>query len=263
MTAMKTISDDDLVLYHYRDGLDATRIAEIELALSRDAGLHARHQALTRTLGQVGTDATPALDEAFEQRLWHALAPRIDAIRPPLQVRLREWLQGLAPPRAAWAGAAALLVALGLGYYAGRSGAPAGGPMPGPLPAQVAGSQPQEAAARVLAAYVSEHLRATEGLLLTASNADSAAIRAGNREVAHALVDSNRLYALAAARAGNLRLADFLRQLEPVLLDLANQPADASIESTEGLREYLRKTDLLFQVRATQAQVESAETNRI
>ena len=261
MTTMKTISDDDLVLYHYRDGLDATRIAEIELALSRDAGLHARHQALTETLARVGTDETPAPDEAFEQRLWHALAPRLDAIKPPLQVRLREWLQGLAPPRAAWAGAAALLVALGLGYYAGRSGAPDGAPTP--LPAQIAASQPQDAAARVLAAYVSEHLRATEGLLLTASNSDSAAIRAGNREVAHALVDSNRLYALAAARAGNLRLADFLRQLEPVLLDLANQPADASIESTEGLREYLRKTDLLFQVRATQAQVESAETNRI
>jgi hypothetical protein len=42
-----------------------------------------------------------------------------------------------------------------------------------------------------------------------------------------------------------------------VLIDLANQPADAPVESREGLRDYLRKTDLLFQVRATQARIET------
>jgi len=47
-----------------------------------------------------------------------------------------------------------------------------------------------------------------------------------------------------------------------VLLEVANQPADAPIESREGLREYLRKTDLLFQVRATQARVDAANRHR-
>jgi len=47
-----------------------------------------------------------------------------------------------------------------------------------------------------------------------------------------------------------------------VLLELANLPADAPIESREGLREYLRKTDLLFQVRATQARVDPANRHR-
>jgi hypothetical protein len=83
-------------------------------------------------------------------------------------------------------------------------------------------------------------------------------LHASNSDVAATLVESNRLYAAAAARAGNTRLADFLRQLEPVLIDLANQPADASIQSRDGLRDYLRKTDLLFQVRATQARIDSA-----
>jgi len=89
-----------------------------------------------------------------------------------------------------------------------------------------------------------------------AANSDSADLRSGNADLAATLVDSNRLYAAAAARSGNTRLADFLRQLEPVLIELANQPADASVESVEGLRDYLRKTDLLFQVRATQARME-------
>jgi hypothetical protein len=117
-------------------------------------------------------------------------------------------------------------------------------------------------AANVLDTYVAEHLRATEGLLLTAVNSDSTELHAGNRDLAATLVDSNRLYALAAARSGNTRLADFLRQLEPVLLELANQPADASIQSTDGLRDYLRKTDLLFQVRATQARIDAAGKHR-
>jgi hypothetical protein len=47
-----------------------------------------------------------------------------------------------------------------------------------------------------------------------------------------------------------------------VLIELANQPADAPVESVDGLRDYLRKTDLLFQVRATQARIDSAGKHR-
>ncbi len=75
-------------------------------------------------------------------------------------------------------------------------------------------------------------------------------------ELAQSLVESNRLYALAAARAGNARLADFLRQLEPVLLSLANQTGTATVQSSEDLRRFLDATDLLFQVRATEARLD-------
>src|SRR6185369_2704212 len=156
-------------------------------------------------------------------------------------------LHSLLLPRAALAAACMLLLAIGIGFYAGRSTAP--------QPDEIAQTRANAMATRVLDAYVAEHLRATEGLLLTAVNSDDAGL-VGNRDLAASLVDSNRLYAAAAARSGNTRLADFLRQLEPVLIELANQPADASVESVEGLRDYLRKTDLLFQVRATQARME-------
>jgi hypothetical protein len=69
------------------------------------------------------------------------------------------------------------------------------------------------------------------------------------------LVESNRLYALAAARDGNTRLATFLRQLEPVLISLANQPGSATVQSSEDLHQFLDATDLLFQIRATQARL--------
>jgi hypothetical protein len=74
--------------------------------------------------------------------------------------------------------------------------------------------------------------------------------------LAASLVDANRLYARAAARSGNAQLSEFLRQLEPVLISLANPPASSNIKGNEGLRDYLHATDLLFQVRATKARLD-------
>jgi hypothetical protein len=117
-------------------------------------------------------------------------------------------------------------------------------------------------AALVLDAYVAEHLRATEGVLMTASNSGNTEILDGNRALAAQLVESNRLYALAAARAGNTQLADFLRQIEPVLISLANGPAASPVQSPDGLREYLRNTDLMFQVRAAEARLDRNGAHR-
>jgi anti-sigma factor RsiW len=249
---MNSISDNELILYFYRDGLDARRIAEIEAALRAQPELRERHARLQRTLGAV--DAAPIIeaDPEFSARVWRKLEQRIGRSIPARAAagwreRLRDLLQSLLSPRFAIAATGMLALAVGIGYYAGRSSA-----------THDVAVRESAMAARVLDAYVTEHLRATEGLLLTAANSDSADLRAGNADLAATLADSNRLYAAAAARAGNTRLADFLRQLEPVLIELANQPADASVESVEGLRDYLRKTDLLFQVRATQARMEPA-----
>jgi len=249
---MNTISDNDLILYFYRDGLDAARIAEIDAALQASPSVRERYTALRRTLDAVESGPAIEPDAGFTDRIWRRLEQRMEQASPqPARTdwreRIGELLHSLLSPRFALAATCALALAVGLGYYAGRSSA-----------THEATVRENAMAARVLDAYVSEHLRATEGLLLTAANSDSTGLAAGNSELAATLVESNRLYAAAAARAGNTRLADFLRQLEPVLLELANQPADASIESRDGLRDYLRKTDLLFQVRATQARIETA-----
>ena len=246
---MNPIRDNDLILYFYRDGLDAARIAEIDAALRVSEPLRARFAALRRTLDAADEAPTIEPDADFSRRVWRRLEQRIDAAprRRSWADMLRDLLDSLLSPRFALAATALLAIAVGIGYYAGRQSAN-----------NEVAARDNAMAARVLDAYVADHLRATEGLLLTAANSDSSGITAGNSELASTLVESNRLYAAAAARAGNTRLADFLRQLEPVLIELANQPADASVEARDGLRDYLRKTDLLFQVRATQARIDTA-----
>jgi hypothetical protein len=252
---MIPIKDNDLILYHYRDGLDADRLAEIDAALSASDALRDRYAGLRDLLGAADAVPVPALPADFERRLWERLSPHLATTAPVAgranwRERLRNLLPPMTAPRVAWAAAFGLVLALGAGFLVGRHSLPE--------PDATAQAQTPTMAARVLDRYVAEHLRATEGVLLTAVNSDSSELLGGNRELASALVDSNRLYALAAARSGNTRLADFLRQLEPVLLDLANQPASSSIQSVEGLRDYLRDTDLLFQVRATEARIDAA-----
>ncbi|HVJ63507.1 MAG TPA: hypothetical protein VM555_12450 [Tahibacter sp.] len=251
---MDTIRDTDLILYHYRDGLADDEIARIAAALAQSPDLRRRYEAIYATLHAADTLPGFEPDAGFDRRLWNVLDARIDAAervaaRPAEPKRSwRDWL--FAPgPRLALGGAFALALALGVGYQLGRDSAPES--------PRVATQDDAMRSSRVLDAYVAAHLRATEGAVLTAVNSDSADLLAGNRELAANLIDSNRLYAAAAVRAGNTRLADFLRQLEPLLLELANPPAGGSIQSTDGLRDYLDKTDLLFQLRATQKRIDS------
>ena len=256
---MNPITDDDLVLYRYRDGLDAARIEQIAAALAESPALRERYAAIERAIAHFDSqDIEP--DPDIGSRLWRRLSPQLEAAgvfasssRGMLD-RLRAWL---APPQArfAFAVAATVLIAIAVGFVVGRQSVTA-------LPPQVASNEVETAAARVLEAYVAANLRATEGVLLTASNSGDASLQEGNRELAQSLVESNRLYALAAARAGNTQLAAFLRQLEPVLLSLANQPGTATIQSSEDLRHFLDSTDLLFQVRTIEARLDRSGKRR-
>lgn len=253
---MIPINDNDLILYHYRDGLDEARLAEIDDALQASGGLRARYARLCRVLGDADAQA-PSPPAGFESRLWSNLDRRIASEHgaralPGLLDRLRAFMESVRGPRLAWAGAGAfaVMIALGIAFQIGRYSAPQ-------APAETIASAPSMAD-RVLDGYVAGHLRATEGLLMTAVNDSGGELLDGNRKLAAALVDSNRMYALAAARSGNARLADFLRQLEPVLLEVANQPATSTVEDMQGLRDYLRNTDLLFQVRATESRMDVA-----
>jgi len=241
---MNPITEDDLVLYHYRDGLDDARAREIERALASDADLRAQLSSIEAALDAAGRDPIPEPTADFEQRVWARIAARVEPV--PLRPKRAA---ALARPLAI---AAMLVLAIGLGYALGRR----------EPPAPTVAVEPPQVADRILAAYVAKHLQSTEGLLMTATNNDDAELAKANRELAAALVESNRLYASAATRSGNARLAEFLHRLEPVLIDLANQPAGAGIGSGAGLRDYLDQTDLLFEVRATKARIDPAGSHR-
>ena len=241
---MQRISDDDLIVFHYRDGLDAERLAQIAQAVQDSPDLAARYERLKTLLDGLDEVPVPQPDAGFEARVWANLESRI----APSNVIPIGTPRRRTAPVLRWVGfAAAAMLVLAAGFFAGRQSVP---------PPQVA-AEKDRSSGRVLDAYVAAHLRQTEGLLLTAVNSDSTQLRSGDAELAASLVESNRLYAAAATRAGNARLADFLRQLEPLLLELANPASAPDISVRQGLRDYVRSNDVLFQVRATEARLDA------
>lgn len=235
---VQPISDEDLVLFHYRDELPRERMQEIEEALFFDAGLRLRLAALRETLS-AASDAwpQPEADTGLEARVWERLAPALPKrVKEPAQSRL-DWRSWFSFPRNSQiAFASMLLAALGIGYLLGRPAAP-------PHDALLA----EDASRRVLASYLAAHLEDTERALLVASNSPGDGAAAS--ELAVSLLDTNRMYALAAERAGKPALGQFLRELEPVLIELANE--DGAIAA--GLGDEIRRRDLTFKTRAAAA----------
>jgi hypothetical protein len=238
---MNHVTDRELVLFHYGEGLGAARKAEVEESLSLDAELRLRLADLRESLAVVdATWPTPEPDAGLEARLWQRLEPRL----PPRAARgwWRRWRELIEPLRPApFAFASLLIVALGVGYLAGRQQSPEAPPLAAaPLLAD-------DASSRVLAAYLVAHLQDTERALLVASRSPQDGPAA--RQLAEGLLQSHRLYAVAAERAGKPQLAAFLRELEPVLIELANEQGSVS----PALGEAIVSRDLAFKSRAAAA----------
>jgi hypothetical protein len=208
------ITDDELLLYHYRDGLDADERARIGAALSRQPELAQRLQTLVARL-----DAAAALPEvpvpAPVQQRWQAAlesAAQLDSAR---EVRA---------PRTAhrwdfrWATAAAVAaVAIFL-----------------VMPERTAEIAPP--AATTAAAGTAEASAYERGLKfhLASTEQQLAGIGSATPEERARLIETilaqNRIYALAAERAGEPQLARVLRAFAPVLESLAQEDGDSSAD---------------------------------
>lgn len=248
MSSQRSIpGDDELLLFHFGEDLGPERMQSIALAIAEDPRCAARYAELKRLLA-ASTSALGAVAEprpGFEQRAWRRLAPQLR----PAQESRAWWRGGWGPPLA-------LAASVGLGIALGRlwQAAPPASTSPAAV-AQVVALE-GDAGARLLAVRLAAHLGRTERLLRAADNGAEAS------EFAQTLIDSNRLYAAAAERAGKPTLAAFLTELEPVLRELANADADASLGGGELAREQIRSRDLLFRLRALQT-LQSAPTQRL
>lgn len=262
---MKTIGDDELVLYYYRDGLDVARRAEIAATLAKDARLSQRLARLRSVLDAAALDRAPEPDSGLSARI-------ADAVLHRAGVEDRQTTPGQAMPAAAaptrpprrfgrrqlslrWLGGAlAASLLLGVGFYAGQHSAP---------PAPPWAIEPHVVSAeRIYRATMANHLGSTQRLLLTAVNGDERVLAEGNAAVARALLDEHRLYLAVAQRRGDRRLAVLLQELEPILIELANPSSGGDISSRKGLEGFVEHQDLIFQVRAAEAGLTARSTTR-
>lgn len=211
------ISDDDLILYYYRDGLDDAERARIGTALAEQPELAQRLHRLVARLDAVAASPEVPVPAQFQKR-WSAALEKAALIRevrqaesPRDRFRVVTWLSA----------AAVMVLAISAVINVTRK-------EPAELTAGTA--QPSESAAANPAetsAYergLQSHLANTERQLASLDN-----VTPEERErLINMIIDQNRIYARAADKAGEPQLARVLRAFSPVLESLRHGGGDAS-----------------------------------
>lgn len=219
------INDDELLLYYYRDGLEAADRARIGAAIAADPKLAQRLHAMVARLDVAAATPEVPVPDAIQQR-WQAALDR--AARGGVREIPRA--RPLFSPRWQYAAAAAAVVALVVAFQVMRT-------PPTGIENSVATTEP--AGDDTGSAYehgLKFHLASTERQLATLGDA-SPEERARLIEV---IMSQNRMYALAAERAGEPQLARVLRAFNPILEDLANGRSESTAADVSQLSFELR-----------------------
>jgi anti-sigma factor RsiW len=233
------LSDDELILHYYgeTDRADASRV---DAHLAECGACHAANAQLRRVLMLVETAAPAEARPGFERDVWARLEPQLGA-------QTSSWRTLFWFPQWALAGGVAALVFVA--FMAGRwSG---GDPAVNLVEATPALGLPDSSPGRVLHAAVGDHLDRTQMMLAELVNNDvnQGDVFAGEQARASDLVAANRLMRQSASQAGDAGVAEVLEDLERVLLEIANAPADVTSNELTDLKARITTQDLLFRVR--------------
>ena len=236
------LTHDDAVRHFYGDTGPDTAAIDAHLASCRVC--REAFARLRDTLAAV--EALPPEDPppGFEARLWARIEPELHV---SWWRRLRAWQAALVPAMAA---AGLVLAAFAAGWFA-RPAAPVAPATAVTAPTARPEPTTGEARERVLAAAVGDHLDRS-GIVLTEllnGPLPDAQGLAAERAVASDLVATSRLYRQTAGDAGDDTLVRTLDDLERVLLEIANAPADPSASDLAAWRAQIERRDLLFRVR--------------
>jgi hypothetical protein len=246
----KPVSDDELTLLYYGEHDDP----ELPARVAASAALSRRLEELSAELNLADQYQPPERGDDYGAEVWRKIEPRItprDAARGAGHATQRESIfakisRSLAQPRFSLAGAFGLVLVASIAFVLGRNSGPAD-----PATSPEAGIGPAIALADIdrsalLQRSVSGHLEQVNQVLTRFVNLDESS--AAEAERATDLLVANRLYRRSAASGGDRKLASFLAELEPLLIELAHEAHTASSHSRDRMRREVSE-GLLFRVR--------------
>ena len=236
------LSEDELILHYYgeTDRADHARVAS---HLASCAECQFAHEKLRRVMTMVDSASPVEAPIGFERTAWARVQAALDdgLVAPERRSREGGWRTFFWFPQWALAGgvAALLVAAFMAGRYTGGDAV-----LPSTTVAEIA---PE----RVLETAVGDHLDRTQMMLVELANAetDGADVLAGERGRAEDLVAANRVIRQSALQSGDGQVVDILEDLERVLLEIANAPANATSNDLTDLQSRITREDLLFRLR--------------
>jgi hypothetical protein len=249
---MRHITDEDLTLLYYGEHDDpalAVMVAESE-------ELSARYDALCAELKLADAYVPPQRGDDYGAEVWQRISSQLGEADTKSMGRLGDWFATLVQPRFSLAGALSIALVAALAFTLGRNGgqeiindptAPTG-----VIPVALANID----SGRLLSHSVSTHLEQVNLVLTQFVNTSETS--ANETEYATDMLVANRLYRQAAVSQGNHKLAAFLADLEPLLIELAYEAQSGSPATRERMQQEV-KDGLLFRVRVMNKQLNKPE----
>lgn len=238
---MRHLTDEELLLDFYEEGSAVDR-ARMRAHLEQCEECRALDQELRAVLTAV--DSAPITDppSGFERDMWARIEPLL-----PVQQTWRARWSFMMPRLAVAASVGVLLVAA---FAAGRV-------WDRPASESPAAENEQVVSERLLRAEVEDHLERSQRMLVELVNADYevGAPVVGDRTRAADLVAAGRLYRRSALEVGDAEIGMLLEDLERVLVEVANGPADIAPEELARLRRRIDDQDLMFRVRVVAREI--------
>jgi anti-sigma factor RsiW len=247
------LSEDELILHYYGETERADK-ARVDSHLGSCAECQSAKEKLQSVMALVDSVAPVEAPIGFERIAWARLEPHLEVqgVSPVRRSagKIYDLVFGKSAREGGWfpqwalaGGVAALVLAA---FVAGRfSGG--GSVVTTPNAGVVASVEPE----RVLQTAVDDHLDRTQMMLVELANADAdgADVLAGEQARAGDLVAANRVIRASALQSGDAQIVDILDDLERVLLEVANAPANATSNDLTDLQSRITREDLLFRLR--------------
>jgi hypothetical protein len=239
---MRHLTDEELLLDFYDEDTAVDR-ASVRTHLGQCEQCRALDQELRAVLTAVDTVPISEPPSGFEREMWARIEPLL-----PVQQTWRTRWNGLLPRLAVAASVGILVVAA---FTAGRVWE---------RPRTVSSTgvvEEQSLNDRLLRAEVEDHLERSQRVLAELVNADYeiGTPIAGDRARAADLVAAGRLYRRSAEQIGDSEISGLLEDLERVLVEVANGPADIAPEELARLRQRIDDQDLVFRVRVVTREI--------
>ena len=270
-------SQDDLVLYHYREGrFDDTGAGplnrktrarrRVDEHLEECAACAALYRDIAATLAMIAAPEAPERGDQYGLEVWQRIRHRLPERRGSW---FGEWFRWDHLALTA-VGAAVVLAAFAAGRASRQPsralppGAPALSGAPEGINAAASGNganDADESRRRILLASVADHFDRSERVLTSFMNATDRSDLSADEGWAADLLTTSRLYRQDAIDEGEQSVAAVLDDLERSLLEIVHGAAGtaASAAEIEQIRRRIDATALLFKVRVMRDELRRRE----